>query len=82
MSPLALLKSIACPVVVFCSPWVSLDERSHSGFAGVVSYLQVRSFFLFLALLMWVVSGRCKSMRVVHHTGILRLRALMDGILF
>jgi hypothetical protein len=27
-------------------------------------------------------SGRSKPMRVGHHTGILRLRALMDGILF
>jgi hypothetical protein len=31
---------------------------------------------------MMVVSGRSKPRRVGHHTGILRLRALMDGILF
>jgi hypothetical protein len=29
-----------------------------------------------------VVIGRSKPMRVGHRTGILRFRALMDGILF
>jgi hypothetical protein len=31
---------------------------------------------------MRVVSGKSKQMRVRLHTGILRLRGLMDGILF
>jgi nicotinamide mononucleotide adenylyltransferase len=44
--------------------------------------VQVRSFFLFPTMLMRVISGRFKPMRVGHHTGILRLRALMDDILF
>jgi hypothetical protein len=44
--------------------------------------VEVRSFFLFLAMLTMVASGRYKLMRVEHYTGILRLRALMDGILF
>jgi hypothetical protein len=33
-------------------------------------------------MLTMVASRRFKPMRVGHHTGILRLRALMDGILF
>jgi hypothetical protein len=44
--------------------------------------VQVRSFFLFLVMPMRVDSGRSKPMRIGHYTGILRLRALMDGILF
>jgi hypothetical protein len=43
--------------------------------------VQVRSFFLFLAMPMRDASGRFKLMRVEHRIGILRLRALMDGIL-
>jgi hypothetical protein len=30
----------------------------------------------------WVISGRFKPMRVGYRTGILRLRVLMDVILF
>jgi hypothetical protein len=82
MSPLALIKAIACLAVVFSSLWVSLAERSRSGFARVVSCVQVRSFFLFPVLLMRVVNGRSKPMRVGHYTRILKLRVLMDGILF
>jgi hypothetical protein len=82
MSPLALLKAIACLVVVFLSLWISLAERSRSSFALVVSCVQVRSCFLFSAMLMRVVSGRYKLMRVGHHIRVLRLRALMDSILF
>jgi hypothetical protein len=82
MSPLALPKAIACLVVVFLSPWISLSERSHSSFALVVSCVQVRSFFLFSVMSTMVASGRSQPMRVGYHTGILRLRALMDVILF
>jgi hypothetical protein len=48
----------------------------------VVFYVQVRIYSLFSVMPMWVVSGKSKPMRVGLHTGILRLRALMDGILF
>jgi hypothetical protein len=44
--------------------------------------VQVRSFFLFPVMPMRVVSGKSKLMRVELRTGILRLRALIDGILF
>jgi hypothetical protein len=44
--------------------------------------VQVRNCFLFLAVSMRVVSGKYKPMRVGLCTWILRLRALMDGILF
>jgi hypothetical protein len=44
--------------------------------------VQVRSFFLLSVMPMTDVSGRSKLMRVGHRTGILGLRALMDGILF
>jgi hypothetical protein len=44
--------------------------------------VQVRSFFLFSVMPMRVVSGKSKLMRVELRTGILRLRALIDGILF
>jgi hypothetical protein len=42
----------------------------------------VRSFFLFSAMPMRDASGRSKPMRVGHRTRILRLRALMDVIIF
>jgi hypothetical protein len=41
----------------------------------------VRSYFLFSAMPMRVVNGKSKPRRVRLCTGILRLRALMDGIL-
>jgi hypothetical protein len=82
MSPLALLKVIACLVVVFQSLWISLAERSRSGFTLVISCVKVRSFFLFSAIQTRDASGRSKPLRVRHLTRILRLRALMDGILF
>jgi hypothetical protein len=44
--------------------------------------VQVRIYLLFLMMPMRVVSGRSKPMRVELRTGILRLRALMDDILF
>jgi hypothetical protein len=69
MSPLALLKSISCPVVVFRSPWISLVERSRSSFDLIVSYVQMRSFFLFPAMPTMVASGRSNLKRVGHHTG-------------
>jgi hypothetical protein len=42
----------------------------------------VRNYFLFPAMLMRVVSGKYKPMRVRLCIGILRLRVPMDGILF
>jgi hypothetical protein len=44
--------------------------------------VKVRNCFLFLMMLMRVVSGKSRPRRVGLRTGILRLRALMDGILF
>jgi hypothetical protein len=44
--------------------------------------VQVRSYLLLLAKLTRVVSGKYKPMRVGLRTEILRLRVLMDGILF
>jgi hypothetical protein len=44
--------------------------------------VQVRNCFLFLAMPIRVVSGKSKPIRVRFHIGILRLRALMDDILF
>jgi hypothetical protein len=82
MSSLVLFKALACPVVIFWSPWISLTECSRSSFALVVFYVQVRNCFLFLAMPMRVVSGKSKLMRVRLRTAILRLRALMDDILF
>jgi hypothetical protein len=82
MIPLVLLKAFACLVVIFRSPWISLTERSHSGFAFVVFCVQVRNCFLFPVMPMRVVSGKSKPMRVELRTGILRLRAPMDDILF
>jgi hypothetical protein len=82
MSPLAFLKAIACLVMVFLSPWISLAKHSHSRFALIVSFVHVRSFFLFSAMPMRIVSGKSKPMSVGLHTVILRLGALVDGILF
>jgi hypothetical protein len=82
MSPLALLKVIACLVVIFSSPWISLDERSRSSFALVVSCVPVRIYFLFPAMPMRVVRGRSKPMKVGLRTRIFKLRTLMDDILF
>jgi hypothetical protein len=64
------------------SPWINLNEHSCSSFSLVVFYVEVRNCFLFPAMLMRVVSGKSKPMRVGLYTGFLRLRALMDGILF
>jgi hypothetical protein len=44
--------------------------------------VQVRNCFLLTVMLMRVVSEKYKLMRVGLHTGILSLRAPMDGILF
>jgi hypothetical protein len=60
----------------------NLAERSCSSFALVVSYVQVRIFFLFLVMPRRVVSGRSKPMRVGLRTGIRRLRTPMEVILF
>jgi hypothetical protein len=51
-------------------------------FALVVFCVQVRICCLFPVMLMRVVNGKSKPMRVGLHTGILWLGALMDGILF
>jgi hypothetical protein len=82
MSSLVLFKAFACLVVNFWSRWISLAECSHSSFALVVFCEQMRNCFLFLVMPVRVVSGKSKLMRVGLHTGILRLRASMDGILF
>jgi hypothetical protein len=60
----------------------SLIEHRCSSFLLVVSCVQVRSCNLFAAMQMRVVNGRSKPMRIGLHTGILRLRALMDDNLF
>jgi hypothetical protein len=62
--------------------WIGLAERSHSSFALAVFCVQVRNCFLLPTMPMRVVSGKSKQMRVGLHTRILRLRALMDDILF
>jgi hypothetical protein len=62
--------------------WIGLAERSHSSFTLVVFCVQVRNYFLLPTMPMRVVSGKSKPMRVGLHTRILRLRALMDDILF
>jgi hypothetical protein len=67
---------------IFWSPWISLAECSHSSFAHVVFYVLVRNCFLLSAMSMRVVSGKSKPRKVGLRTGTLRLRALMDGILF
>jgi hypothetical protein len=82
MSCLVLIKAFVCLVMICWSPWISLAERSRSMFALVVSYVQVRICFLFPAIPMMVVSGRSKIMMVGLRTGIIRLRASMDVILF
>jgi hypothetical protein len=82
MSSLVLIKAFACLVVIFWSLWISLAERSRSSFALIVFCVQVRNCFLSLAMLTRVVSGKSKPMRVGLRTRILRLRVLMDGILF
>jgi hypothetical protein len=68
--------------VIFWSPWISLAECSHSIFALVVFCVQVRNCFLLPTMPTKVVSGKSEPMRVGFHTGILRLRAPMDGTLF
>jgi hypothetical protein len=77
-----LFKAFAYLVVIFWSPWISLAEHSRSSFTLVVFYVQVRNCFLLPTMLTRVVSGKSKPMRVELYTGILRLRAPMDGILF
>jgi hypothetical protein len=42
----------------------------------------MRNYFLFSMMSMRVVNGKSKPMRVGLCTGILRLKAPMDGILF
>jgi hypothetical protein len=59
-------------VVIIWSPPISLAERSRSRFALVVSCVQVRSFFLFLAMPTRVGCGRSKPVRLGLLTGILR----------
>jgi hypothetical protein len=68
--------------VIFWSPWISLAEHSRSSFALAVFCVQVRNYFLLPVMPTKVVSGKSKSMRVVLRTGILKLRASMDDILF
>jgi hypothetical protein len=82
MSSLILFKAFAYLVVICWSPWISLVECSHSSFALVLACVQVWICCLFLVMPTRVVSGRSKLMRVGLRTGILRLRALMDDILF
>jgi hypothetical protein len=82
MSSFVLFKAFTYLLVICWSQWISLSERSHSSFALVISYVQVRNCFLFLVMPMRVVSGKSKLMRVGLCTDILWLRTLMDGILF
>jgi hypothetical protein len=82
MSSLVLIKGFACLVGICWSLCISLAKRSCSSIALVVSCVQVTNCFLFPVMPMKVVSGRSKPMRVGHRTRILRLRALMDDILF
>jgi hypothetical protein len=77
-----LFKAFASLVVIFWSPWISLAECSRSSFALVVFCVQVMNCFLFPAMPMRVVSGKYKLMRAGLHTGIFRLRASMDEVLF
>jgi hypothetical protein len=77
-----LVETFACLEVIFWSPWISLAERSRSSFALAVFCEQVRNCFLLSVMPMKVVSGKSKPMRVGFCTGILRLRAPMDDILF
>jgi hypothetical protein len=82
MSSLVLVKAFACLVVICWSPWISLAERSRLRFALIVSCVQVRKCFHFSVMSTRVVSGKSKPMRLRLRTGILRLRASMDDILF
>jgi hypothetical protein len=66
----------------FWSPWISLTERSRLNFALVIFCVHVRNCFLLSVMLMRIVSGKSKPMMVGFYTVILRLRALMDVILF
>jgi hypothetical protein len=77
-----LFKAFACLVVIVWLPWISLAERSRSNFALAVFCVQVRNCFLLSVMLMRVVGGKSKLMRVGLHTGTLSLRVMMDGILF
>jgi hypothetical protein len=61
---------------------VEISDCNRSSFALVVSCVQMGSFFLLLMMPMRDASGRSKSMKVGCLAGILRLRPLMDGILF
>jgi hypothetical protein len=61
---------------------INLAERSRSSFALAVFCVQVRNCLLLPAMLMMIVSGKSKPMRVRLRTGILRLRMSMDDILF
>jgi hypothetical protein len=82
MNLLILIKTFACLEVIFWSPWISLAERSRSSFALAIFCVQVRNCFLLSVMPTRVVSLKSKPMRVGLRTGILRLRALMDVILF
>jgi hypothetical protein len=82
MRLLVLIKAIACIVVIIWSRWISPAEHSRSSFALVVSCVQVKIFFLFPVISTRDISGRSKLMRVGLRTGILKLRALMEVILF
>jgi hypothetical protein len=81
MSHLILFKP-TCLEVIFWSLWISLAERSHSNFTLAVFCVQVRNCFLLSTMPTRVVSRKSKPMRVGLRTGMLRLRMLMDDILF
>jgi hypothetical protein len=81
MSPLVLSKAFTCLVVIYWSVWISLAECSHSSIALVVFCVQVRICFLLPAIPTRVVRGKSKPVRVGPRTGIIRLRASIDGIL-
>jgi hypothetical protein len=77
---LVLFKVFAYLAMIFWPSQISLAERSHSSFTLV--FLQVRKCFLFLVMPMRVISRKSKPMMVGLRTGILRLRALINDILF
>jgi hypothetical protein len=79
MSSLVLFKVIACLLVDHHG---CLAKCSRSSFALVISYMQVKSCFLFSVMPMRAVSEKSKPMRVELRTGIIRLGVPMDGILF
>jgi hypothetical protein len=79
---LVLFRGFACLVVIVWSPWISLAEHSCSRFALAIICVQVRNYFLLLAIPTRVVNGKSELMRVGLRTWTLRLRAPMDGILF